>query len=282
MIGTLFGSFLNLISDRFLKKEPILLGRSKCDYCVKSLKFTNLIPLFSFMFQKGKCSYCGKKLSFWYPVSELMTGAAFAAAFYLSNVFASPTLSHFSSFFFLLTIFSLYIILFLIDAKYMVIPDSFVLTGVISVIVFTVLIDFLEIISLKNILSNEPLGPYLIQAGFLNNSIKSYLKSYIVTLVSSLGISAFFYSLVAITKGRGMGGGDIKLGFLIGLVNKFPYNIFAVFLGFLIGAVFSMFLILLGKKSMKDTIAFGPFLIIGSLIILIYGVDFLTWYLSLF
>ena len=79
-----------------------------------------------------------------------------------------------------------------------------------------------------------------------------------------------------------MGGGDVKLGFLIGLFNGFPHNILAVFLGFLLGSLYSGFMILLNKKSLKDTIAFGPFLILGSIISFIWGQEIIFWYLNLF
>ena len=92
----------------------------------------------------------------------------------------------------------------------------------------------------------------------------------------------FFLSLIKITRGMGMGGGDVKLGFLIGLFNGFPVNIIAIFVGFLSGALVSLVLVLLKKRSMKDTIAFGPFLIFGSILSLVFGQQILNWYIGLF
>ncbi len=78
-----------------------------------------------------------------------------------------------------------------------------------------------------------------------------------------------------------MGFGDVKLGFLIGLVNGFPFGIFSIFLGFVIGAVYSLLLMAVKKKTMKDTIPFGPFLIIGSVITLLFGPAIWEWYSNL-
>jgi leader peptidase (prepilin peptidase)/N-methyltransferase len=75
-----------------------------------------------------------------------------------------------------------------------------------------------------------------------------------------------------------MGYGDVKLGFLIGLVNGFPFGIIAIFLGFTLGAVYSLSLIAFKKKTMKDTIAFGPFLIMGSLLTFLFGPALWEWY----
>jgi prepilin signal peptidase PulO-like enzyme (type II secretory pathway) len=96
--------------------------------------------------------------------------------------------------------------------------------------------------------------------------------------VGAVIICLFFLLLVWATKGRGMGWGDVKLGFLIGLVNGFPYGFEAIFFGFVFGAIYSLVLILLKKKTVKDTIAFGPFLILGSVFVLIWGERILNWY----
>jgi len=81
----------------------------------------------------------------------------------------------------------------------------------------------------------------------------------------------FFFLLFALTKGKGMGFGDVELGFLMGLVLGFPLIIIAIFFAFLTGAIIGVILILLAKKRLKSKIAFGPFLISGLVFSLIYG-----------
>src|SRR3989344_1715356 len=123
-------------------------------------------------------------------------------------------------------------------------------------------------------------GIYLIKVGYMKNIMFPIITGTLYAIISSFIISSFFWFLIFITKGRGMGFGDVKLGFLIGLFNGWPNNILAIFLGFLTGAVFSLILILFGKKGMKDTIAFGPFLILGSFISFFWGSQIVRWYLG--
>lgn len=88
-------------------------------------------------------------------------------------------------------------------------------------------------------------------------------------------------ALIFVTRGKGMGGGDVKLGALMGLVLGFPQSILAVILAFLSGAIISLILIFGGKKHFGQTIPFGPFLVLGSLITLFWGMQIIDWYLHL-
>ena len=90
----------------------------------------------------------------------------------------------------------------------------------------------------------------------------------------------FFIFLILITSGKGMGWGDVKYVLFIGLVLGFPNGIVSIFLSFLIGAVFSLVLIGLGRKSFGQTIPFGPFLSLGAFITLFWGPQLINWYLN--
>jgi leader peptidase (prepilin peptidase)/N-methyltransferase len=131
-------------------------------------------------------------------------------------------------------------------------------------------------------LNSTTFGKYLITTGYWKLQNIAILKSLLSTIVSSLVIGLFFWLLTLIKNGKAMGGGDVKLAFLIGLFNGFPQNILAIFLGFLSGAVISLFLIGIGKKTMKDIIPFGPFLILGSFIALFWGNVLIDFYFGLF
>ncbi len=100
-------------------------------------------------------------------------------------------------------------------------------------------------------------------------------------ILMGLLIGGFFWGLIIITKGKGMGGGDVKLGAFMGLMLGFPQALIALILSFLTGAVFSIILIIFGKKSFGQVIPFGPFLVLGSLIVLFWGQEILNWYLSI-
>ncbi len=113
--GTIFGSFLNLVSDRVTKGKTILKGRSKCDHCNKSLSPKNLIPLISYIIQKGKCDKCRKKLSWYYPLSEILTGATFVWVTYYSGILESIGYPTVLTFIYLSVSMSFFIVLFFID-----------------------------------------------------------------------------------------------------------------------------------------------------------------------
>lgn len=280
--GLFIGSFLNLVTDRLINGGPIFIGRSKCDFCGKWLGAKGLVPLLSFIFQKGKSFCCKKRLSFYYPVSEILTGLVLVASAYFTKVFTSQSTNTLVGFIYVSFVLCLFIIMFLSDSKYYLIPDKIVYIGIFVCFFFTLGVFIIDTVSIYRALKADPLGEYLIKAGFFSHQFMYMLKPFVAGILSSIGISLFFLILIAITKGKGMGVGDVKLGFLIGLFNGFPQNILAIFLGFLIGSIFSVVLIILKKKTLKDIIPFGPFLIMGSFISFAWGNIILNWYLNLF
>ncbi|OGG23685.1 hypothetical protein A3A79_00555 [Candidatus Gottesmanbacteria bacterium RIFCSPLOWO2_01_FULL_43_11b] len=98
--------------------------------------------------------------------------------------------------------------------------------------------------------------------------------------IPGIGAALFFLLLWIITKGRGMGLGDVKLGFLLGLFLGFPRIAFALYVAFLTGAIVGVILILRKRAGLKSKIAFGPFLILGALISILYETTIRTWFYS--
>lgn len=90
-------------------------------------------------------------------------------------------------------------------------------------------------------------------------------------LISGLGAFLFFYSIVWLTKGKGMGMGDVKLAFLMGVLLGWPKIFVALWLAFVIGAMAAGFLVVLQKKKLSDTMALGPFLVLGFYLALFLG-----------
>jgi prepilin signal peptidase PulO-like enzyme (type II secretory pathway) len=242
----------------------------------------DLVPLFSFLRLKGKCRYCGEKLSWFYPLSEFLTGTLFFGMAYFLKIpqFFDLGVLSWMYFTFLFVIICVYIVITLSDAKYRIIPNKIVIPAIVFTIMFIFSRSAYYLFSLKQRLSGEGFGYYLLKAGYWDDRLVREIKDVALVLISAFLIGFFFWLLVTLTKGRGMGYGDIKLGVLIGLVNRFPVNILAVFMGFVLGAFFSLVLIVLGKKTMKDTIPFGPFLIMGSLICLVWGEQIVSFYLG--
>jgi leader peptidase (prepilin peptidase) / N-methyltransferase len=116
VLGLLVGSFVNVLIDRLPNGENVLWGRSRCDYCKKTLRWYELIPVVSYVGQLGKCRRCHKKLSVQYPVIELITGIGFASLHSLpfSILFVSL------------------LVIFVADLKYQIIPDSMIVLGILG------------------------------------------------------------------------------------------------------------------------------------------------------
>ncbi len=245
LLGLAIGSFLNVLIDRLPVGENVLVGRSHCDFCKKTLKWYELIPLFSFIIQGGKCRRCHKKLSLQYPLIELITGLGFV---FFYQVLDYPIIILFAYW----IIFSSLLVIFVADLKYQIIPDSMVVAGSIGAAV--------------------RLFSQISPIGFIG------VLPYVLSAVGALG---FFFFLWFITKGRGMGLGDVKLVFLLGLLLGFPGIIVALYAAFLTGAVVGVILILRGKKSLKGQVPFGPFLIIGTIVALQWMTPIIQFWASL-
>jgi prepilin signal peptidase PulO-like enzyme (type II secretory pathway) len=264
LLGLFFGSFFKLIADRSITNESIVKGHSHCDFCKTELRPKDLIPVFSYVLSGGKCRYCSHQLSFWYPLSELVTGVLFSVA-YIWFVLEGKSII------FAFVIFSFYAILFITDAKYQLIPDQVVYKAIAFAFIWLVAETFM-----RNYQVMQTSGLTLDIVALVGKSLA--VLTY--PLVSAAGIALFFWFLVWITKERGMGGGDITLGLLLGLVTGFPYNVLAVFLAMIFGALYSIPLLLVRKKGMKDAVAFGPFLIIGSITAIFFGSQLITAYIA--
>jgi len=248
IIGLFIGSFLNVLVDRLPKEESVIRGRSHCEKCKKDLVWYDLIPLLSFVFLKGKCRCCHTRLSCFYPIIEFTTGVLFVVTtiFVRNNfqflIFNFQSILNFQfsiSLIYYLFIVSSLIVVFFADLKYGIIPDKVVFPAVV-VSVF-----------------------YL----FLNpNSL------IINHLFSALGVCLFFLVLFLGTKGKGMGFGDVKLAFLMGLVLGFPNIVTGLYVAFLTGAIIGCILIVWRKKKLRGTnIPFGPFLVLGTLLAMFWG-----------
>lgn len=278
--GLFVGSFLNVVADRVSHGKSPLKGRSKCDYCSEDLRTKDLVPLLSYVWLKAKCRYCDKKLSYYYPISEFITGFAFVSIAYYLRVFSQASPFIWLNFTYMAAVASFLIIIFLADVKYKIIPNKVVYPAILFLLIF--MIGSFTFIALSSYyqMKADPFGKYLLEVGYWSDQMTFLLRSLGLTIASAIAIAAFFWLLIWVTKGKGMGGGDVKLAFLIGLINGFPLNIVAVVLAFVIGAAFSGILMVLKKKGMRDVIPFGPFLILGSVLAFIFGQQIFNWYIT--
>ena len=254
ILGLAVGSFLNVLIDRLPNEESIG-GRSRCDECLTKLAWNDLIPVLSYVKLRGKCRYCKMNLSWQYPFIELFTGLVFVVVGSMSPLSLEPAyasgnisinqslLSLHTSFLRMaayLGIVSTAIVIFFSDLKYHIIPDSM------QILLFA--FSFLLVVSFG-------LTPQL----FLDHVIGAFV---VITPILFLFL---------ITKGRGMGFGDVKLAFSMGFLLGPLGGLTALYIAFVGGAVVGICLRIAGKRGWKSKIAFGPFLIIGLITMLWWG-----------
>lgn len=242
LFGLAIGSFLNVLIYRLPKGSSVVKGRSYCPVCRHKISWTDNIPLFSFLFLSGKCRHCHKPISLRYPLVEATTGLLFALA--VKNSLFSFDFFSLINLFYQFFLISVLITIFFIDLEHQIIPDKLTFLAV--------LVSFLFLFSFNRSLL------------FFNS------------LFSALGATFFFFLLYLLTKGRGMGLGDVKFVFLLGLVLGFPKTVIALYLAFLTGAAIGVILILLRRARFGQKIAFGPFLVLGFLLTFFWG-DQLIW-----
>lgn len=251
LFGLIVGSFLNCIIYRLEKGESFLKGRSYCPHCKHILTWLDLIPIFSYLILKGRCRYCQEKISLQYPLVELSTGILFLLIYSADRGSTSICSLGYVCFYWVLTAFL--IIIFVYDLKHYIIPDKVVYPAIAIALIF----------NLQFLISNQ----FLI----FNYSI-----------LSAIGVASFFLLIVLISKGQWMGIGDIKLAFLMGLFLGFPNILVALFLTFFLGAIIGLGLIIVGKKTLKSEVPFGPFLVTGTFLAMFWGEKMIQWYLNLF
>lgn len=231
ILGTAIGSFLNELIDR-LPFEKSMMGRSHCDYCKKKLAWIDLIPVVSYFLIGGRCRYCKKKLSWKYPALELFTGVVFGfMSFYLL-----PSVDFFHLLLYL-AIAACLIVIFFADVKYQIIPDE-------THIFLLILVLIMKIID------------------------GATLFSLMFNVIEGVAVMTPILLLYLLTKGRGMGFGDVKLAFVMGWMMGVKMGLLSLYFGFIGGAFIGIALLLLKQKKLKSKIAFGPF-IIGGIVLVI-------------
>lgn len=245
LYGLLIGSFLNVCIYRIPREESIAFPSSHCPNCGTKLKAYDLVPILSYIVQRGKCRYCGEKISPQYPIVELLNSLVYILIYYKFGFSLN--------FLFYGIIFSILIIIGFIDLKEMIIPDILVILILITTIIYKLLTFIL----------------YSKYPDLLNS-------------IGGLVLSSLLFILIIVLSKGGMGGGDVtligSLGFILGIKNIF----LTIFLSFILGAIISIILLVTKIREKKDPIPFGPFIILGFFITVFWGDELINWYLSLF
>ena len=246
LFGAVVGSFLNVVILRLNTGQSIVSGRSKCFTCAKKLKWHELLPIVSFVFLRGKCSACKTKISWQYPLVETITGIIFVLLFQqyqISNLKSQNILD----FGFWILVFSFLIIIAVYDYRHQIIPNLFVW-----------IFNGLAFLGLFNSFRISDFGFRILDWN---------------ALLAGFILFAFFALLWGMSKGRWMGFGDAKLALGIGWLLGITKGIAAITLAFWVGAIVGVLLIYLNKNKygLKSSIAFGPFMILGTIISFFWG-----------
>jgi leader peptidase (prepilin peptidase) / N-methyltransferase len=238
LVGLIFGSFGTVAAHRIPRRETIVTGRSKCPNCGRQIKAHENIPIVSYLVLRGKCPGCGSRISLRYPLTELATGVLFALAVVKFEL--TVTAAVYAGFFWAL------VVLTVIDLEHKLLPNR---------IVYPLFVA----------------GWAGIVTAALVDGDTARLRS------AALGAVLFggFFFVVAFIYPAGMGGGDVKLAFVLGTFVGYAGGVGAVlagmFLSFLLGGVIGIIAMRVSGKGRKTQIPFGPFLAVGSVLAVFLG-----------
>ncbi len=234
ILGTVLGSFYNVVGFRLPIKEEIVIKRSHCPKCKHELRWYELIPIISYIIQGGKCRKCKGKISIFYPFVELCSGVLFSVSFY------SFGFSH--QLIIACTLVSILMIILVSDLNFMIIPDSVLVVASIIII-----ITLLFATGIKDTLI--AIGSGLLSFG-------------VMYAIMKLGNLAF--------KRESLGGGDVKLMFISGLTLHPLLALFSIFLSSILALPTS---ILLLHTNKEHVLPFGPFIALAILILYFMKID---------
>lgn len=248
--GIVIGSFLNVCIYRIPEKLSIVTERSHCMNCNRGLKWYELVPVFSYVFLQGRCRSCKSHISIQYPIIEALNGLIYVLVFYFCGWDSIYTL--------LLTIvyclsISALIVLSVIDFRMNIIPPGiniFLLVMGLAAVV----IKYFESGRATDLVWNHAIGFF--------------------------AISLFLLMIYYATKGRAIGGGDIKLMAATGLLLGWELVVLAFFVGCILAAI--IHLLRMRISNVGRSLAFGPYLSMGIVIALLYGRQLITWYIETF
>jgi prepilin signal peptidase PulO-like enzyme (type II secretory pathway) len=252
VFGLIFGSFVNAFVWRLHEKRDWVRERSECPHCHHQLAGKDLIPVVSYLMLKGKCRYCHHKIDDT-PLAELAV-----PALWVTSYVCWPQPLHgaglFAFGFWLVFVVGL-VSLALYDFRWFLLPDKvvFPLAGLAAV---------------------QVLGAWLLYHGSWRSVAGSVLGAAL--------ISGIFYAIFVVSKGTWIGGGDVKLGVVLGLLAGGPLeSMLLLFIASVAGTIFALPSVAAGKASRKVHLPFGPFLILGLIVVRLFGASLINWYTGL-
>lgn len=224
IFGCVFGSFFAVIGERLPKGENFTTSSSHCNTCNHKLGFFDMIPVITYLLNKGKCKYCKASIPVLLPIVELLTGLLASVSYY-SFGFSYDILIAFG-------VIAIFMIVLVSDLNYYIIPDEVLIFFIFYFIILQYLKGGINLMSTR-----------VVTGVFL------FLLMYFIMI---LGEKIF--------KRESLGGGDVKLMFIFGLVLEPILGVLSIFIASVIALIPSLYILLKNKDHM---IPFGPFLIIS-------------------
>ena len=251
-LGLILGSFVNAFVWRLHEGRNWVSERSECPKCHHVLSWMDLIPVLSWLLLQGKCRYCHKRIDD-SPLTELALPALFVGS-YLAwplGLTSTPRILHFAAWLVFLVGF---LALALYDFRWFILPDKLVF----------------------------PLAGLALFQVLAMAWAQQDWHVLVGALLGVLIISGLFYALLQVSDGKWIGGGDVKLGLVLGLLAGGGMQaVLLIFVASVSGLLFSLPLMLKGKVHKRSVLPFGPFLILGLVIVQLFGTRIIDWYLGL-
>lgn len=243
ILGLIVGSFSNVCIYRIPRNESIIYPASHCPKCSTTISVKDNIPLLSYILLKGRCRNCGSRISIKYPVVELLTGLVYIIIYQIYGLSVQSLIYIILS--------SALIIIAFIDLNEQIMPEVITLPGMVVGFILSFFVPYLS---------------------FIDSALGVVIGGGIILVIRLAGSLIF--------KKESMGIGDIELSAMIGAFLGWRYITISLFLGFFLGALTGIFLILSKIKSREDAVPFGPFIILGSFITFLWGEQILSWYVG--
>lgn len=252
IVGLIIGSFANVVILRWGTGRSMN-GRSGCPSCGKKLAWYELIPVVSFVLQKGRCAGCGSRISWQYPLVELAFAALFAASAYaFLDPLSLPCVPCLVPLLYAWGVVFVLVAIAVYDIKHFIIPDGLVYAFIALALAWQGYLLYFDI------------------------------RTMLAVLGAGIATAAPLFALWAVSRGRWMGFGDVKLAFGMGVALGMIGGLSALVFGIWAGAAASLATIginrLVGKRqglTMKSEIPFGPFLVAGTLFVFITNITLL-------
>jgi leader peptidase (prepilin peptidase) / N-methyltransferase len=255
LFGPWIGSFLNVCIDRLPSGRSIVSPPSRCDECQRRLAVGDLIPIVSYLWLRGRCRYCGAVLPKRLVVVELASGVMLGALYLVFGLHAEFGVAAFWG--------CVFIVVFVIDLEQGLVLNKIVYPSMVIALLCAGLIKDL---------------PWL--GGF--GVMEEWPQIAIAGIGGGVGFLLFVWLALLATvvlHREGLGGGDVKLAALIGLICGFPLILLVIVAGAMVGLLMAL---LMGRLKSGETIPFGSALVVATMGAMIAGQDIIDWLAKLY